>query len=103
MDWAMESFFPLRTVKKKSTDLPWINRAVRKRIRRRMEVYRKEGRSELWKYLKKQTDEMIRDRKKCYMDRKKRQLTEEDANRSFFRLVKAFNTPEKPRLLTSGL
>ena len=52
MDWAMDAFFPLRTMKKKSTDLPWINRAIRKRIRRRMAVYRKEGRSELWKFLK---------------------------------------------------
>ena len=31
------------------------------------------------------------------MDLKKKQLTEHDANRSFFRLVKAFNTPEKPQ------
>ena len=29
------------------------------------------------------------------MDMKKQQLTAQDANRSFFRLVKAFNTPEK--------
>ena len=31
------------------------------------------------------------------MDMKKKKLTEKDANRSFFRLVKSFNTPEKPQ------
>ena len=31
------------------------------------------------------------------MDLKKRQLTEPDAARGFFRLVKAFSTPEKPQ------
>ena len=66
-----------------------------KRIERRKKIYRKEGRSDLWKIIKKQTEDMIKERKKVYMDMKKVQLTEKNANRSFFRLVKAFNTPEK--------
>ena len=66
-------------------------------IRRRNRIYRKEGRSATWKRLKKVTDEMIRKRKRHYMDLKKQQLTESDANRSFFRLVKSFNTAEKPQ------
>ena len=28
LDVAMDVFFPLRTTKRKSTDLPWINRAM---------------------------------------------------------------------------
>ena len=95
IDLAMARFFPVRHVRRKSTDLPWINRAVKKKIRRRKEIYRKEGRSELWKWMKRQTDEMIKDRKKKYMEQKKLQLTAQDANRSFFLLVKAFSTPEK--------
>ena len=97
IDRAMDTFFPLRTVKKKSTDPPWLNRATKKKIRRRNEIYMKEGESELWRWMKKTIDDIIRDRKKGYMEEKKKQLTSEDANRSFFRLVKAFNTPEKPQ------
>ena len=67
----------------RSTDLPWINKAVSKRIRRRNEIYKKEGRSDLWKYWKKITDEMIKQRKINYMNNKKQQLIEKDANRSF--------------------
>ena len=31
---ALDTFFPTRTVRRKSTELPWINRAIRKRIER---------------------------------------------------------------------
>ena len=47
--------------------------------------------------MKQSTDELIKISKAKYMTLKKGQLTAPDANRSFFRLVKAFNTPEKPQ------
>ena len=47
LDAAMDRFFPIRTTRRKSSDLPWINRAILKRIRRRNRIYRKEGRSAL--------------------------------------------------------
>lgn len=52
--------------------------------------------------VEKTTDKLIKNRKKKYMNMKKQQLTSPDANRSFFRLAKAFNTPEKARLSMSG-
>ena len=55
---AMEDFFPLITVRRKSSDCPWINNRVRKLIRRRRGIYRREGRSEKWRRLKKVTDEL---------------------------------------------
>lgn len=76
----MDNCFPVRTTKRKSTDLPWINKAIKRRIRRRKRIYIKEGRSLLWKSLKAEKDEMIRVRKKGYMDNKKVQLTDRDAN-----------------------
>ena len=97
IDWAMDNFFPMRTTRRKSTDLPWINRAIKKKIARRRRIYKKEGKSMAWRLLKARIDEMLRERKENYMNKKKQQLTEKDANRSFFRLVKAFSTPEKPQ------
>ena len=55
---AMEVFFPLITVWKKSTDCPWINNRIRKLIKRRKGIYRREGRSLKWRRLKKITDEL---------------------------------------------
>ena len=97
IDAAMDVFFPIRTVRRKSTDPPWMTKKILKRIRRRMHIYIKEGRSELCHYMKRGTDELIKTSKEKYMAIKKDQLTAADANRSFFRLVKAFNTPEKPQ------
>ena len=95
--WAVEKFFPLKTTKRKSTDLPWINRKIKKRIRRRMKIYKKQGRSALWKKMKKDTDRLIAERREVYMSNQRIHLMAPDAARSFFRNVKAFSTPEKPQ------
>ena len=97
IDAAMDSFFPLRTTKKRSTDLPWINKAVLKKISLRNRIYAKKGMSDLWRKVKKDTSDLIRERKRNYMEHKKKLITADDANHSFFRLVKSFNTPEKPQ------
>ena len=47
--------------------------------------------------MKKEIEKTIKERKAKFMLIKKEQLTAEVANRSFFRLVKAFSTPEKPQ------
>ena len=62
--WAMDQFFPVRTTRRRSSDLPWINKAIKKKIRRRKRIYRKYGRSFAWKRLKKHIEEMLDERKK---------------------------------------
>ena len=74
-----------------------LSKKILKRIKRRKQIYIKEGRSDLWHYMKNITDELIKASKAKYMAIKKDQLTATDANRSFFRLVKSFNTAEKPQ------
>ena len=64
---AMENFFPLVTVRKKSTDCPWINNRIRKLTARRQGIYRCEGRSEKWRRLKRITDEIIKKRREAYL------------------------------------
>ena len=97
IDAAMDAFFPVRTTRRKSTDPPWLNKAILKKIARRNRIYLKEGKSPLWHYMKKEIEKTIKERKGNFMQLKKEQLTAKDASRSFFRLVKAFNTPEKPQ------
>ena len=57
-DDAVKRFFPVVTVKRKSTDNPWI----RKQLRQRAKIFRKEGRSSLWKKMKKKTFNLMRKR-----------------------------------------
>ena len=63
---AIERFFPLKTTKRKSTDLPWVNAAIRKRVKQRRAVYKREGRSATWRRLKRVTDGMLAKRKAKY-------------------------------------
>ena len=96
---AVERFFPLKTTKRKSTDLPWINKEVLRMIKDRKELFWQEGgvRTAEWKEAKARTDEKIRERKREYLWTQKGHLLAEDANRNFYRHVKTFNTVEKPK------
>ena len=94
---ALEGIFPLITVRKKSTDCPWVNNRIRRLIAKRKGVYRREGRSGKWRRLKKLSEELIRTRRATYLDSQKCSLLVDDARRNFFRNVKAFKSKERPR------
>ena len=49
MDCAIDIFFPVRTNTRKSTDPPWVNARVKKKVKQRRSVFMKEGRSRKWK------------------------------------------------------
>ena len=57
---ALERVFPLITVRKKSTNCPWINARIRRLISRRKGIYIREARSEKWRRLKKISDDFIK-------------------------------------------
>ena len=98
LSWAIDKFFPLKTTRRKTTDLPWINKSVLKKIDARKRLYWAEGgkRTAAWRDEKKKTDDLIKARKKGYVDTQKEHLLAKDANRNFFRHVKTFSRLEKP-------
>ena len=57
---ALEACFPLVKMRRKSTDPPWINAAVRRKFAQQRGIYRREGRSKKWKRLKKITEDIIK-------------------------------------------
>lgn len=82
--WAMENLFPLRTMRKRSTDPPWINKAVTKLIEARKRVYKETGgRIEELHELKKKTNQLIDNRMLIYQESQKKALFSEDADRNF--------------------
>ena len=89
---AMRHFFPTKTTRRKSTDLPWINARVRKRIRRRKAVFKAEGRSARWRRHKAITDDLIRRRRDGYFAVQKIQILAKDASRVFFKNVLSLPT-----------
>ena len=71
VDEAIQKFFPLITVRRKTTDLPWVNAKARRLIKRRKAIFRQEGRSAAWKHLKRRSEVLLRERKKKYEESQK--------------------------------
>lgn len=48
---AIERFFPLKTTRRKSTDLPWMTKGIQKMIKNRKKLYVREGgeRTDTWR------------------------------------------------------
>ena len=98
IDWALDKFFPKKTTRRKSTDLPWMNRRLKKMITNRKRMFWREGgeRTQAWREERDRVDKAIRERKAGYMQNQKDHLLANDANRNFFKHVKNFSRFEKP-------
>ena len=63
---AVTRYFPLITVRQKSTDPPWINKMLRRMMRQRKAVYRLEGRSKAWRRLRYRIEALMKQRRERY-------------------------------------
>ena len=97
INWAIENFFPLRTTKRRTTDPPWIDNAVRRLIRRRKRIFKDSGGRTLErKKAKKKVEQLIAKRRKVYQDSQREALLAADADRNFFRNTKNYMSKERP-------
>ena len=94
---AMDRFFPLLKVRRKSNECPWINAKIRKLIANRKGIYWREGRSGKWRRLKKVIDKLILKRKEAYLQSQRKVLLVDDSPCNFFRNIKAFKSKDRPR------
>ena len=88
--------FDLKTTTRKERDPPWINNQVRSLARRRRRIYSREGRSHQWKALMKKSRALVKRRASKYWENQKLTLLKGDANRAFFKNIKAYRSREKP-------
>ena len=96
LERPMDLCFPLKTTWPREGDPLWINKAVKKLFRKRRKVFHWEGRSDRWRYLKKRTADLIRERAEKYWNHQKQTLLQKDASRAFFKNAKAYQSREKP-------
>ena len=97
VDSAIDDFSPLITVRRKSTDLPWLNAKARRLIRRRKGIYRSEGRSVAWKALKKKSEALLTERKEKYKESQKICLLAEDTVLHFWKNCKMYQSKDRPK------
>ena len=99
MTWAMESFFPLKTTRRRNIDPPWINDTVKKLIKRRKNIYLEAdgNRTDEWRAMKKRTTELIEKRCKKYLESQKAELLANDGGRSFYKQTKNYMSKARPK------
>ena len=93
----MDQFFPKKTYKVRSTDNPWISYAIRKKIRARKKIFRKEGRSKKWKRLKQRTDQAIKTKKEAYYKRFKDKATTMNDPALYYKAIRGLKDRNKPQ------
>lgn len=81
----MDQCYPIVTIKRKSTEDPWITDKIRWKIRKRKAIFKKEGRSKAWKKIKKICVRMIKYHREKYLESHKLLLTSPDSASRFFR------------------
>ena len=95
--WAIENFFPLKTIKRRNIDPPWINGTIKKLIKARKRIYKETGgRTPEWKRMKKRIANLIDKRCKIYQESQKMALLGEDGARNFFKQTKNYMSKQRP-------
>ena len=97
IDDLTERHFPLKTVRRKEDDLPWLDDAARKMVKKKQAVYKAEGNSERWKALRDKLDRYLSKRQDSYLARQRDKMTAPDAASQFFKNVKAYSSHERPK------
>ena len=96
LEVGMNKFFPWKTTVRLESDPPWVNDKIRRLQAKKRKVYCREGRSDLWKKLKKKAVKIIRKRAKVYLQTQKDVMLAPDAVRNFYKHVKSYGSKEKP-------
>ena len=93
----MDICFPEKNLTIKSTDLPWINHEIKKKITNRKKEFKRSRnkRSELWHIMKAETDDMIKKAKKEYYDNMKCLAKSRDNPSLYYKAVARLKDAEK--------
>ena len=97
IDDLTDKHFPLKTIRRKENDLPWLDDAAHKMINKKKAIYKAEGSSDRWKSLRDKLDLHLSKRQESYLARQRTKMTAPDASSHFFKNVKAYSSHEKPK------
>ena len=95
MQGALGRYFPLVTVRRKSTDPPWYNQKIRKRLKQERGIYRREGRSPKWRKVRRLLEDLVERRRKNYCGSQKDALLARDGDRAFFKYIQNYKSYER--------
>ena len=96
LQYLYDKHFPLRTVKTRSCDPPWLTKRIKRYIRNRRREFARSGRSERWKRKRDKCEELIREAKKRYFDKVKRRVKEAGNTKCYYQAVNLMNCQDVP-------
>lgn len=89
-----DRLFPLRTIRCRSNELPWVTERIRKLSKLKRRVYKRQGKSDFWKRLDAEMEALTTAGKAGFVDR----VSEDGPNsRKYFQAIKALSTKAKPK------
>ena len=88
-EW-MNVCYPFKTLRRRSNEHPWITNYIRKKIRMKMRVFKREGRSRKW--IDKEVKMLIRRSKQEYVGKAVHKCKDTGSNSTYYRVVKELNT-----------
>ena len=97
MNDMLNRHFPLKTSRRKETDLPWLDNPARKMIKKKQAIYKAEGQSARWQSMRDKIEAYLEGRREAFLAKQRDKFTGPQAHVSFFQNVKAFKSAEKPK------
>ena len=93
--WNMDltdELFPLKTVRCRSNEAPWVTEGIRRVSKQKKRVYKRGGKSALWRHLDARMSLMLEDTKLAFVDKMSESGT---STKKYFSAVKALGTASK--------
>ena len=87
---------PVRMIRRKSSDAPWMTRKIRRLIRARKRCYKKHGRSARWRQRRDEAEAAIKEAKVKYAEKIKDKIKAAGNNKSFFQMSNMFSANDLP-------
>ena len=96
-DDLLNKHFPMKTMKRKESDLPWLDDMAKKMIKKKGAIFKDEGQSPRWERIRQKLEAHLDKKKNDFLAKQRDKFIGPQAHVSFFRNVKAFKSAEKPR------
>ena len=89
--------YPMVTIKKRSTDLPWVNKKYKKLSRRKKRLFRRRGKCNAWRRVQQICAKELKNCQASYIDRVEKRVEETNNTKAFYEAIKLLGAHDPPK------
>ena len=97
LDGLMNKHFPLKTIKRKDDDLPWLNKIALNMIKKKNAIFKSEGKSDRWELQRVKVENYLEKCRNTFLQKQREKFIGPNASSNFFSNVRSFKNAEKPK------